>query len=49
MTLGYSSSKAYIERRRQVVIRKRRLRNLERALDLDPRNVFMLQPDCVQL
>ena len=35
--------KGYIERRRPGGSQEEALRNLERAVDLDPRNVFLLQ------
>ena len=49
MTLGYSSSKGYIERRRPGGNQEEALRNLERAIDLDPRNIPLARADRHQL
>ena len=41
--------KAYIERRRPGGNQEEALRNLERAIDLDPRNVLLLQQTAISL
>ena len=39
--------KGYVERRRPGGNQEEALRNLERAIDLDPRNVFVLQQTAI--
>ena len=41
--------KGYIERRRPGGNQEEALRNFERAIDLDPRNVLLATADCLQL
>ena len=41
--------KGYIERRRPGGNQEEALRNFERAIDLDPRNVFILQQTALEL
>ena len=47
MIRGFSSLKGYIQRRQGRWEDAKR--NLERAADLDPRNVFILRADCLEL